>query len=175
MNNINPVNKEFKKRTTKNGVYVFVVSVVLAFALIALNFLVTLLPQRIINIDTSANKMYSISDNTKRSLSGIRESVNMYLITLGGENSLSSEETQAKIFFENYASFNSNISFSIIDLSKTPTFVTKYGLDPSTTTNITLIVESDLRYRVIDGGSLYFYYAEGFGRLSESEASLVYS
>lgn len=175
MNNINHVNKEFKKRTTKNGVYVFVVSVVLALALIGLNLLVTLLPQRIVSIDTSPNKMYSISDNTKRTLSGIRESVNMYLITLNGEDSLSNEENQTKIFFENYASFSPKISFSVIDLSKNPTLITKYGLDASTTTNLTLIVESDLRFRVINGSDLFFYYLEDYGRLTEEEAALVYS
>ena len=56
------------KRTTKMGAYTVVIALVVLAAIILVNMIVAALPQKYTVIDTSLNKLYSISEYTEKAL-----------------------------------------------------------------------------------------------------------
>ena len=155
------------QKRAKAGTYTVVVSLIVLAVLIVVNLLVTALPSKWITIDTSANKMYSISEASEKAARKVREDVTIYVI----RDSTANTDTQMETFLERYASMNSRITLKYIDPVTQPYFAEKYTT--STLTNYSVIVESAKRFRVIDYGEMA-YYTGGLSASADYETLMSY-
>ena len=166
---MNQITKEFKQKTSQNGLRVFLVTLVLLIALVVVNVLVSLLPVSVTELDLSTDKMYSVSDTTKRALSKLDTPVELYYLAAGGESSLANEALHIKLFLSKLPSYTGKLSFEIIDTAQVPTFAGNLGIAEDTPNN-SIVVKSDKRTRVLTQDDLFYYYIEGVGKLTAAEA-----
>lgn len=166
---MNNIMKEFKQKTTQQGLRVFLVTLLLLVGLVAANLLVGLLPSRFTEIDISADKMYSISNTAARSLAKLKEDISVYYLAPGGENSLVDATLHTKLFLDKLADCNSRIRFRVIDMTEAPTFASSLGVTEAVE-SYSIVVKSDKRVRVIGQNDLFYYYIEGLGKMSAIEA-----
>ncbi len=165
---MNHMMKEFKQKTTSSGLRVFLTTILLLIALVGINLLAGLLPASLTEHDISPLKMYSVSDTTKRELSKLKEKVDIYMLSAGGENALADEGTHVKTFLEKFPDYNKNISFKVIDTTAEPTFTATLGIE-ETPENLSIIVKSQKRLRVLTQNDLFYYYIDGVGKISTAD------
>ena len=166
---MNNIMNEFKQKTTQQGLRVFLVTLLLLIGLVVLNLLVGLLPKSMTEIDISANKMYSVSHTAARSLSKLKTDVTIYYLASGGENSLVDSTLHTKLFLDKLSGCSSRISFRVVDTTESPTFATSLGVTESVADH-SIIVKSAKRTRVIGQDDLFYYYIEGMGKMTATEA-----
>lgn len=166
---MNQITKEFKQKTSQNGLRVFLVTLLLLIALVVVNVLVSLLPTSVTELDMSADKMYSVSDTAKRALSKLDTPVELYYLIPGGEEALVNEAQHIKLFLSKLPSYTGKLKFKIIDTVENPTFASSLGVAEDTPNN-SIVVKSDKRTRVLTVDDLFYYYIEGIGKLTAAEA-----
>ena len=166
---MNQITNEFKQKTSGNGLRVFLVTLLLLIALIVANVLVALLPTSVTELDMSADKMYSVSDTTKRALSKLDTPVELYYLVAGGEESLVNEALHIKLFLSKLPSYTGKLKFKIIDTVENPTYAGNLGVTEDTPNN-SIVIKSDKRTRVLTTDDLFYYYIDGIGKLTAAEA-----
>lgn len=149
-------------RRSKAGSYTVAVSTVLLAVLIIANLLISALPSKYTVLDTSTSGKFTISETTEKFLHKLSDNVTIYMICEDGET-----DDELTTLTERYVGFSSKIKIEVIDPVKDPTFVSKYT--ESTLSNHSFIVEGDKRYKVIDNSELYYYYAEGYGKIDPTD------
>ena len=77
--------KSLISRRTQSGVYSLVLSLVMIAFVVGLNLLVSLLPESAVKIDTTAERLYTVSEQTKQVLSTLTKDVQLYLIVEPGK------------------------------------------------------------------------------------------
>lgn len=117
-------------------------------AAVILNLIVAELPSRYTVFDLTANKLYSLTDDTKELVSNIGEDVTIYV--LANENQ--ADSTLANTL-DSYEGLSSHIKVTYVDPAVNPKFYTKYT-DGSISSN-SVIVESSKHSRVVDYNDLY--------------------
>ena len=115
---------------------------------VILNLIVAELPSRYTVFDLTANRLYSLTDDTKELVSNIGEDVTIYV--LANENQ--ADSTLANTL-DSYEGLSSHIKVTYVDPAVNPKFYTKYT-DGSISSN-SVIVESSKRSRVVDYNDLY--------------------
>lgn len=115
---------------------------------VILNLIVAELPSRYTVFDLTANRLYSLTDDTKELVSNIGEDVTIYV--LANENQ--ADSTLANTL-DSYEGLSSHIKVTYVDPAVNPKFYTKYT-DGSISSN-SVIVESSRRSRVVDYNDLY--------------------
>lgn len=138
------------KRSVKIGTYTFITGVILLALLIVANLLISVLPAKITQFDTSGLGLTEISDETEKFVSGMDEDVTIYWLCEGGV-----EDQQLRLLLSRYEEAGKHITVKIVDPLKEPTFTSKYT--DSTLSPFSFIVESSRRHTVIDAGDLYYY------------------
>ncbi len=166
---MNNIMKEFKQKTTQQGLRVFLVTLLLIIGLVVVNLLVGLLPKSVTEIDISSDKMYSVSNTAARSLSKLKEDVTVYYLAPGGETSLVDATLHTKLFLDKLADCSSRISFRVVDTIESPTFAASLGLTEAVADH-SIVVKSTKRTRVIGQEDLFYYYIEGIGKMTAAEA-----
>ena len=156
--------KEFFGRSGKMGLYTTAVSVVLLAVLIVVNLIVSKLPTKNTKLDTSPNKLYTLSDTTTGFLSGLKEDVTLWYVCPNGGT-----DSQLETFLERYAATSAKLSLSIADPVMDPEFLGRFGIEDIS--DYSIIVESGKRFRTVDYNDLYYYYNEQIGQLSAAEYS----
>ena len=154
-------------KRAKAGTYTVVISLVVLAVLIAVNLLVSALPSKWITIDTSVNKMYSISESSEKAARKVKEDVTIYLL----RDSTQASDAQMETFLERYAAMNSRIKLQFVDPVTQPTFTERYTT--AQLTNYSVIVESTKRFRVIDYAEMA-YYTGGMSASADAETLLQY-
>lgn len=140
----------FKSRTFRVGGYsVAAAGIVLAIA-VAANAVVCALPTSITQFDTTANELFTISEQTKEILSNIDADITLYWIVQSGE-----EDSTLETLLNHYASMNSHISVKKTDPDLYPNLSSEYGI--SSISNNSLIVEQGSHSRYIDYNDIYEY------------------
>ncbi|MBQ4140552.1 MAG: Gldg family protein [Clostridia bacterium] len=175
--NASPKKPLFDRRG-KSGIYSVVLSLILLAVLVVVNMLVDSLPAKYTLLDTTAEGQYEISGTTESFLAKMDTNVTIYYVVPEGyENSILSS------FLERYVSMTPKLSLKYIDPLENPAFLDKYPefdelAEESVGDYVTtyLLIESNLRYRVLHTGELYTYaFAElGASGLSLEEASQIY-
>lgn len=165
------MNKIFDKKA-KIGLSVICSAVLLLAILIVANNLVGLLPQNATLLDASENKMYSVSATAKKSIASYGEDIKIYLLSAGGKASLDDTGIHLDAFLSRLAAYNSKIKYSVVDLYTSDGFLENRGIDSSTVTLNSIVVESELRHRYIDSSELFYYNIDGVGKVTQSEAQL---
>ncbi len=159
-------NKLRSAKTTKLGVYMFAVSLILLAVLIAVNLLASLLPDKLTVIDTSTNKIFTLSSGTQRFLDSLENDISIKWVCQNG----TTDETMLS-FLERYDAASPNISFKVIDPLKEPDALIEY--DTSAISNYSLIVESRHRVKILDISEMFKFYNEylmeqlGMGEVSQ--------
>ena len=154
-------------KRAKAGTYTVVISLVVLALLIVANLLVSALPSKIITIDTSVNKMFSISEASEKAARKVKEDVTIYLIC---DPSAGTDEQMAT-FLERYAAMNSHIKVTTVNPVTQPTFTERYTTNQLT--NYSVIVESAKRFRVIDYAEMA-YYTGGISASTDAETLYQY-
>lgn len=148
------------KKTTRMGTYTVVISLVLLAAIVLVNMIVSSLPTKYTVIDTSLNKIYSISEVTEKAMRNLSESVTIYCLCPNG-----TPNDSLQPFLERYSAESSYITLKTVDPIESPAFVMNYTEEELA--DYSLIVESNKRFKLIDYNEIYsldlysyYYYGE---------------
>lgn len=164
------------KKTISLGTYSTAVVVVVTAAVVILNVFVSEIPAKYTVFDVTADKLYSLSDETKKVAENISEDITIYVLANEKDADTTLKET-----LENYEGLNSHIKVSYVDPAVNPRFYQNY-----TDTDISqgsLIVESSKRSKVIDYDNIYEYqvdytsyssYASGYDGEGQITSALAY-
>lgn len=140
-------------KTTKIGTYTFIISLIVLAVIIVINLLVGAIPSRFTVFDTSANKLYTISDSTESYLGGLAENVTINWICQGGET-----DDTMKTFIDRYAACSPKLKVKILDPVKNPAILTPYLTETDTQpSNFSFIIESGRRYKIVDFNELFYF------------------
>lgn len=132
----------------KMGAYNSSVTVVSTAVVILTNLFMAELPVKYTVFDVTANKLYSLSEETRELVSSLDEDVSVYVVA--GE-----EQADAVLdtMLENYAGLSPHIKLSYVDPAVNPRFFSNYT-DENISFN-SVIVESGKRSKVIDYSAIY--------------------
>lgn len=124
-------------------------AIALAIVIVA-NLLVNALPATYTKLDTSNDKIFTISDETKDIVRSVNANITMYLVASSG-----SEDDQLIRFMERYTAVNSKIRQDKVDPALNPDFISKYT-DKDLSENSVIVVNRDTgRAFAIDNYDIY--------------------
>jgi ABC-2 type transport system permease protein len=139
----------FKTRAFRAGGYsVAAVVIVLAIAVV-INLLVSALPAQYTQLDATSNQLFSISDQTKKVLKGLDDSVTVYWVVRSGQ-----EDDTIDSLLDRYKGLSSKITVVKRDPDVYPTFVQQYT---DSVSDNSLVVECGERSRYVDYYEIYEY------------------
>lgn len=139
---------QFSKKTLSMGTYSSTVILISTAAVILLNALISELPVNYTVFDVTANKLYSLSEETKTLAKALTQNVTIYVLA----NEDQADSTLSATL-ENYEALSPHIKVSYVDPAVNPKFYTQYT-DNAITSN-SLIIEGSKRNKVIDYSSIY--------------------
>lgn len=128
------------------------VGVIIAIALvITINIFVSVLNVKLpLKIDMTANKMFELSDKTKEYLKDFDTPVNIYILA-----SSSDQDERISSVLQQYASKNSNIRITNINMAENPTFGKKYVENGASLTSNSVIIDGGEKYKKLSLAELY--------------------
>ena len=136
------IHKSFKGNKFKYGGLTTVITIVFLSVLILLNLIVGKLN---LSKDLTKNKMFSLSEQTTKILTGLKQDVKIYGFYETGQENLS-----VTTLLKQYKLSSKNISVEYKDPSKYPQIAEKYSTDDLKVAVGFLVVESGSKYKVID-------------------------
>ena len=139
---------QVSKKTLSLSTYSSLFIVITVAVTVLVNMIVAELPSQYTTFDVTSNKLYSLSDDTKKLVEGLTEDVNIYVLT-----SEKLADTVLDTTLKEYEGLSTHIKVSYVDPAVNPKFYTQY-----TSTSISqgsLIVESSKRSKVIDYSNIY--------------------
>ena len=159
----------FSTRSFRVGGYsVAAAAIVLAIA-VMVNVFAAALPASVTKFDTTANQLFTLSEQTEKLVGGLTDEVTVYWIVRSGR-----EESYLESLLSRYQSLSDKIRVVKKDPDVFPTFTQQYT---DSFTENSLIVEAGERYRyvdyndifVMDYASYYCYGTENWSFCGESE------
>ena len=159
----------FSTRSFRAGGYsVAAAAIVLAIA-VMVNVFAAALPASVTKFDTTANQLFTLSEQTEKLVGGLTDEVTVYWIVRSGR-----EESYLESLLSRYQSLSDKIRVVKKDPDVFPTFTQQYT---DSFTENSLIVEAGERYRyvdyndifVMDYASYYYYGTENWSFCGESE------
>ena len=153
-NNDKKEKRKFKdtvnKKYLKNGSYSSVMIVVFVAIIIVINMIAGNLPSKYTQLDISAEKLYTIGDETKAMLKDLDKDVTIYQIAQSG-----SEDETISNLLQRYADESEHITVEVKDPVVNPKFVSEYTTD-NLSSNSLIVVCGD-RNKVINYNNIYQY------------------
>lgn len=159
----------FSTRSFRAGGYsVAAAAIVLAIA-VMVNVFAAALPASVTKFDTTANQLFTLSEQTEKLVGSLTDEVTVYWIVRSGR-----EESYLESLLSRYQSLSDKIRVVKKDPDVFPTFTQQYT---DSFTENSLIVEAGERYRyvdyndifVMDYTSYYYYGTENWSFCGESE------
>ena len=151
-NNDKKEKRKFKdtvnKKYLKNGSYSSVMIVVFVAIIIVINMIAGNLPSKYTQLDISAEKLYTIGDETKAMLKDLDKDVTIYQIAQSG-----SEDETISNLLQRYADESEHITVEVKDPVVNPKFVSKYTTD-NLSSNSLIVVCGD-RNKIINYNNIY--------------------
>ena len=144
------MNMKKTSRRTQSGIYTLAISLVMIAAVVGLNLLVSLLPESAVKIDTTAEKLYTVSEQTEQVLAGLGEDVQLYLIVEPGK-----EDSYIVNLLGRYAQLSNHIKLNRINPLLHPTFTLNYT--DETVENNGVIVASAGRSMLVQKSDMFEY------------------
>lgn len=141
---------QLSKNTLSLGTYSTTVVVILTAAVVLLNVFISEIPAKYTVFDITADRLYSLSDETKALAGEIDEEINIYVLVNEDNGDTTLDET-----LKNYEGLSSYIKVSYVDPAVNPKFYTNYT-DSNISSN-SVIVESSKRSKVVDYSDIYEY------------------
>ncbi len=142
--------KKKSSRRLKSGVYTVVICAAMMLAVIGLNLVISLLPAQAMKLDTTADELYTFSQQTTQVVGGLKEDVTMYLIVEPGK-----EDSYIVNLLERYRQLSGHIAVRHINPLINPTFAAAYT--DETVENNGVIVVSEKRSKVVQKADMYSY------------------
>lgn len=134
----------------KIGAYSVGMIVIAAVLTVAVNIIAVNLPEDMISLDVTSNKLYTLTEESKEFVSNLQDDVTIYVLTNEDYKDGNLDKTVGKL-----KSLSDHITVSYIDPSVNPRFYTNYSAtEPSSNS---LIVVGPERSRVIDYNDIYEY------------------
>lgn len=138
-----------KSSTVRIGGYsIFAVIIVIAIA-VAVNYFAAALPSTATQLDITPNKLYSLSDQTKKILGDLNTDVTVYWVVRNGY-----EDATLKTMLDLYDGLGSRLSVVRKDPDVSPTFVKQYT---DTAEDNSLIVVSGERNTYVANSDIFEY------------------
>lgn len=160
------------KLSSSRGLRVFLIGVLVLAGILLLNFLVGLIPENVTKIDISTNKMYSLTDTAKRSISKIKKDVEIDLLKAGGEKSLSGDTETLDIYLGKMASLSRHLSYRVVNTSDNPTYLASFGIEEQAADG-SILVHCDGKSRLVPFSDIFYYYIDGYGQVNEQTLNLL--
>lgn len=135
-------------RNFSMGAYSSITIVIVVALTVIVNLIAGKVPSKYTNIDVTSNKLYTITDQTKKLLENLTEDINIYVI-----NSEDSADTTLNQTLKYYEDSSSHIKVTYIDPLVNPQFVSQYTTDSIAQNSI--VVESAKRYQLISYNDIY--------------------
>lgn len=145
--NIRNLLDSFKTRSFRVGGYSIVTTAIVIAIAIVINILVSALPTSWTQFDTTANKVFSITDQTKSVVKNLDKDVTIYWIVRDGY-----EDTYLENLLPQYEDLSSKLDVVQKDPDISPTFASQYT--DSLAENSLVVICGD-RYRYLDYRDLY--------------------
>lgn len=134
----------------KIGAYSSGMIIIAAALTVGVNVIAAKLPENIISIDVTSNKMYTLTDVTKEFVSDLEDDVTIYVLASEEYKDDNLDKTIGKI-----EELSKHIKMSYIDPAVNPRFYSQYSSTEPTKNSI--IVAGPERSRVIDYNDIYEY------------------
>ena len=134
----------------KIGAYSSGMIVITTALTIAVNLVVAQLPEEILSLDVTSNKLYTLTEETKEFVPTITEDITIFVYVNEEYKDANLDKTIQKI-----NDLSDHITVTYVDPSINPKFYTKYT-DTAPSSN-SLIVVGPNRSRVVDYNDIYSY------------------
>lgn len=134
---------QFKKGSYSAGIIAIVLAIVFAA-----NLLVRQLPQDVLAMDMSDQKLYTIGSQTKNVINKLDADVTIYQIATSGN-----EDAYIQKLLKNYADLSEHITYKTLDPDLSPGLLSKYEAEELA--DDSLIVVSDKRYTTVSYDDIY--------------------
>ena len=138
------------KKTISFGAYSSVMIVVVLAITVIVNLAVTKLPDSMQNIDVTSSRLYSLTDDTKNLVSGLKDDVTIYVL----DKESASDKTLNKTL-KSYEALSKHIKVSYVDPAENPTFIQKYTDDSSNVYMNSLIVTCGDKSKIVNFSDVY--------------------
>ncbi len=148
----------------KRGARATCVLAVMLVLLLLSNTLLTLLPEKISNVDVTGNDVFRISNTTLETLENLDSPVEIYLLCAGGR---SATDKDFLSFLKGYAEESDQLTLTVIDTEQNPSFSLDYT--SKKLSDQSLIVKGNGRYKILDRADLYHYENPQVGVLSSAD------
>ena len=142
------IKESMNKKYLRNGSYSVVISAVFVVIVLVINMIVGSLPTKYTELDVSTQKLYTISDDTKKFLKDLDKDVTIYQVVQSG-----SEDETIKKLLERYAEESDHIKAEQKDPVVNPKFTSQYTSD-DVAANSLIVVCGD-RSKVVNYDSIY--------------------
>lgn len=140
----------FRTRSFRVGSYTMAVTALVIAIAVVINVLVSALPVKLTQIDTTPTGLFSLSQETEELVKALDEDITVYWVVQTGY-----EDSAVKKLLDRYEALSDRIQVKTIDPDVYPTFVQKYVTGE--VYNNSLIVERGDRYRYISNQDIYVY------------------
>ncbi|MGN0772523.1 MAG: GldG family protein [Candidatus Ventricola sp.] len=137
------IRRMFGKRFFAGSYSVFAAAAVIAIA-VAVNLVAGALPTDKTEIDLTSQAIFTLSDQTRRIVSGIDQEVTLYLLAQSG-----SENDTVVRLLRRYASLNDRIRIEYVDPNEKPTFLDRYDLGSTPLYANSVLVECGERTKLV--------------------------
>ena len=142
------IKDSMNKKYLKNGSYSVVISAIFIVIVLVVNMIVGSLPSKYTEVDVSSEKLYSISDDTKKFLKKLDKDITIYQVVQSG-----SEDETIKKLLEKYEEESDHIKVEQKDPVVNPKFTSEYTSD-DVDANSLIVVCGD-RSKVVNYSSIY--------------------
>ncbi len=168
----------FKSNKFKRGGLATLMSVVFIAIVVVLNLVVSALSQRFpsMNLDLTAQKINTLSDQALEIAKGIEEETAIYLI--GSEDAYRKDQISSQVKYSQVANLadrlqeaNSKIKVQFIDPDKNPQFISKYSSESLTSGKV--LVETEKRHRVLSTNDLFGQDQQTYEIYSKADSALA--
>ena len=144
------IKEQFSSKSFKAGGYSLAATAIVIVLVIALVLTVQKLPAKYTQIDTTAEGIYTLSEQSKAVTSALEEDVHVYLLAQSGN------ENQIVLnMLDLYESESKHFSYSVVDPIVSPNFASQYT-DETVSENSLIVVSQDVS-RYIPNEDIYVY------------------
>ena len=150
-----------KKKWIRDTILTLALVLILIAVFILLNLLFINLD--ITPIDFTAEKLYTLSDESKEQVGKVEQNVTLYFFGYD-------EEDTAVTLAKQYQETNDKITIQLINTSERPDLAAQYGVS----TNSQLVaVQSSQRYKIIDSSEMYTFVSSSYLTIDITEQKLT--
>lgn len=153
---------KFKSRAFRAGSFSTLAAILVVVIAVVLVLGVESLPTTLTKFDTTATKLFSLSDQSKQIAKGVTDEVTLYLVAQP-----SNEDPALSALLDRYAAVNSRIKVKHIDPIVTPNFFSQYTSDSLYENS--LVVTCGERSQCINYNDIYASSTENYSETGVAE------